>query len=856
MTEQPDNNRIKKLLKNFTKEKAVGMSGLALLCGATFFAFSGDPNAAILAGIGSNVLASKLQEHFEKVRSLPTTDETEKLAAFAKGLTQDIGRNQDLRQAVDKFLDGYGVVDIVAALQREDPLVHGWLLTQTLTEIRAYRPDFDRIHTDIAQIITQLALLVTNKDEDEATLQPYLKMVARRSERLPLAPLDPGGGERVDISLGDVFVSLKVQESLIHEEIEKAGIIWIGVANAAIAHLHKFEQMILLGDAGSGKSTLLRHLSYCLVNAVLKPEQGWLMKLRWQKGYANRSKAESLADFSQKLFSDDGDERPEPITLHWQAPAFVPVLVELREFARTSFDPHSPHALWQYIEQSLKNDEMAEAVPTLKKKAQCGELIFLFDGVDEVANEKRADVWQAITALHNGPYGGNRWIATCRILSFDPKEAPASVPVQTIQSFDQDQIDLFIQKWTEALKERGELTTDEAKTFLKSLHQATRTRLAELAPNPMLLTIIVLVQKYHGTLPKERAKLYDACVETMMLRWQQHKEKAEGKEVPSILTQLGISKEDFERLLWELAWQAHSKNPEAKGTADIAEAEILHVARQPKFFNNDLERIGKFINYTKDRAHLLSFKGSLDEPIYTFPHRTFQEYLAAKSLLVNRRLHRIIADLAAVGSPWREVLNLATGILVFNENKREAAIGLIETVLPETTPVELADWHQIWLAGEMALEVGRNWMELDEVGQELLPQLREQLAALLTMGALTPQQRAEAGKALAQLGDPREEVHCRVPQMEDVPAGPFLMGSDKQKDKDAHNDEMDQHEVTLPAYRIGKYLVTNAQFAHFVAAGGYDNDAFWTKEGWANKEKEGWAEPRYLHDSDYNQENQ
>jgi formylglycine-generating enzyme required for sulfatase activity/energy-coupling factor transporter ATP-binding protein EcfA2 len=856
VTERPDSNHIQKLLKNFPKEKFVGMSGLALLCGATVFALSGDPNTALLGSVGSNVLAAKLQQHFEKVQDLPTADENERLTQFAQSLAQDIQRSGKLRKEVGDFLQTHRTIEIAAAIVKENP-VQGWLLTETYSEVLNNSADLQSILAMLTEMMAQMASWSGNKDNDDKALLPYLKMVARRSERLPLAPLDPGGGERVDISLGDVFVSLKVQESLVYEEIKKAGKNWIGVANAAIAHLHKFDQIILLGDAGSGKSTLLRHLSYCLVNASLKPEQGWLMKLKWQKGYANRSKAENLADFSRKLLSDDdNEERPEPIALHWQAPAYVPVLVELREFARTAFDPHSSHALWHYVEQSLINDDLAETVPALKKKAQCGELIFLFDGVDEVANEKRVDVWQAIAALHSGPYGDNRWIATCRILSFVQKEAPVSVPVQTIQPFDQDQIDQFIQKWTEALKERGELTTDEARTFLKSLREATRTRLAELAPNPMLLTIIVLVQKYHGTLPKERAKLYEACVETMMLRWQQHKEKAEGKEVPSILTQLGISKEDFERLLWELAWRAHSKNPAAKGTADIAEAEILRVARQPKFFNNDLEKIGKFINYTKDRAHLLSFKGGVDEPIYTFPHRTFQEYLAANSLLVNRRLHRMIAELAAVGSPWREVLNLATGILVFNENKREAAIGLVEAVLPEATPTELAGWHQVWLAGEMALEVSRNWLELDEVGQELLPLLRTQLAALLQAGALTPQQRAEAGKALALLGDPREAVHSRVPQMVDVPAGAFLMGSDKQKDKDTRDTETPQHEVILPAYRIGKYLVTNAQFAHFVTADGYDNKNYWTKAGWERKENEGWTEPRYLDDASRNQENQ
>lgn len=44
-----------------------------------------------------------------------------------------------------------------------------------------------------------------------------------------------------------------------------------------------------------------------------------------------------------------------------------------------------------------------------------------------------------------------------------------------------------------------------------------------------------------------------------------------------------------------------------------------------------------------------------------------------------------------------------------------------------------------------------------------------------------------------------------------IPAGPFLMGSDSRLD-----DEGPQHTVTLPAYRIDRYEVTNLQYRHFI----------------------------------------
>jgi eukaryotic-like serine/threonine-protein kinase len=51
-----------------------------------------------------------------------------------------------------------------------------------------------------------------------------------------------------------------------------------------------------------------------------------------------------------------------------------------------------------------------------------------------------------------------------------------------------------------------------------------------------------------------------------------------------------------------------------------------------------------------------------------------------------------------------------------------------------------------------------------------------------------------------------------------VPAGEFLMGSDKATDPQAFSVDMPQHKVNLPEYWIGKTEVTNSQYAVFVAA--------------------------------------
>jgi formylglycine-generating enzyme required for sulfatase activity len=67
------------------------------------------------------------------------------------------------------------------------------------------------------------------------------------------------------------------------------------------------------------------------------------------------------------------------------------------------------------------------------------------------------------------------------------------------------------------------------------------------------------------------------------------------------------------------------------------------------------------------------------------------------------------------------------------------------------------------------------------------------------------------------------------PELVDVPATRFLMGSSHQEvvDGQAEDNETPQHWLDLPAYRIGRYPVTNAQYAAFVQAAGHPAPTNW-----------------------------
>src|SRR5262249_12385243 len=111
--------------------------------------------------------------------------------------------------------------------------------------------------------------------------------------------------------------------------------------------------------------------------------------------------------------------------------------------------------------------------------------------------------------------------------------------------------------------------------------------------------------------------------------------------------------------------------------------------------------------------------------------------------------------------------------------------------------------------------------------QPKVERIRTWLVRTLQHGVLPARERAQAGDVLAQCGDPRFRVDAWYLPDEpllgfvEIPAGPFLMGSDAQRDQLASADELPQHEVVLPTYYIARYPVTMAQFRAFVEASGY-----------------------------------
>jgi immune inhibitor A len=89
-----------------------------------------------------------------------------------------------------------------------------------------------------------------------------------------------------------------------------------------------------------------------------------------------------------------------------------------------------------------------------------------------------------------------------------------------------------------------------------------------------------------------------------------------------------------------------------------------------------------------------------------------------------------------------------------------------------------------------------------------------------------------------------------------VAAGDFWMGSDPESDP-YYDPACDYNEETPPHWNrtgdfyIGRYEITCAQFAEFMADGGYTTQSYWAGGGWDWKNSNGITQPNYWNDGEH-----
>ncbi len=232
-------------------------------------------------------------------------------------------------------------------------------------------------------------------------------------------------------------------------------------------------------------------------------------------------------------------------------------------------------------------------------------------------------------------------------------------------------------------------------------------RVAELAQRPLLLTLFARLQTDEGgNLPERREELHDAAVELLLNVWERMKPSLQpGAEPgPSLTEWLAASREAIRKELDRLAFEAHRDQQDLQGSADIRQADLI--AALLRASANPDARAGQLQICLRDRAGILVEHGV---EMVQFPHRTFQEYLAACHLANDDYPDKLAALLRADPQRWREVTLLAAAHAA-RGNAEHPTWLLAEELCPRTLDegAASADAWGALLAGQVVAAAGQH----------------------------------------------------------------------------------------------------------------------------------------------------
>ncbi|NEO11737.1 MULTISPECIES: HEAT repeat domain-containing protein [unclassified Moorena] len=401
---------------------------------------------------------------------------------------------------------------------------------------------------------------------------------------------------------------------------------------------------------------------------------------------------------------------------------WLPILIRMRDLAR-----HPDQSLIDYARGFAEKRIAVNTLPVgfFEHWLSDGRALILLDGLDEVAEDaKRYDV---VSRINNflGQFDRNRAIITSRPAGYRRDFfRTEDFPHYQIQPFDDQKISAFIDNWYNSRFQDQSEAQRRKQSLRKVLEDNDRINL--LAQNPLLLTIIALIHRYQAALPKERYKLYDKAVETLLTSWDANKELSSDKW----LTYLGL--DDLRRLMEWLAYWIHTQgNVEDNDSGTLIDRDELidQLSQQIKTLKHvqlyqAKEEAKRFVELIRERTGLLNEQG---QDCYGFVHKTFQEYLCAQEInyqadnegdfeIVLNHIGEHLHD-----SHWREVL-----LLLIAQQKPKKAAKAIKAVLTNNSNYEQWLHRDLLFAGKCLAEDPKNLRGTDSgLVQQILERLVE-----------------------------------------------------------------------------------------------------------------------------------
>lgn len=599
----------------------------------------------------------------------------------------------------------------------------------------------------------------------------------------------------------------------------------------ALAEL-KTKHLVIRGGVGAGKTSFINYLTHCLIQS----HQGQVIN-DLPKQLIRRPVVRLLL---RKVGLNLDESSPVNSGFMWQA-----IQQEISELIHSGTDhltELSEHEVKSFItvySQRLKQDG-----------------IILLDGLDEVSESqgKRAQLRQAIeNFVQVAPNA--LVIVTGRPYAYERQEQKlAHFQQADLSPMTAEQIRAFVSHWYRVARQPNGWTEQQAEKRAKQLSDEifSRPYLPEMAKNAMLLTLFIGLDYADIRLPSSRAKLYEEAVELLLQRWHQnlkdYRDNLDPAEQEGLLV-LERSRDELLKALKTLAYKTYLDLTPALGekvdtiALDFDHEVIIGHLYKPFGQSCDHDHLLYFLQY---RSAILI--AGYQEESFQFAHKSFHEYLAASHLMSLPSWKQKIEDLLRQNQDWwREVFLLL--VKKYADLEEGEAIQLLQHLLRHystqtTSPIE----HRlVLLVATSALELKLpDKLDEDIAYQQLYLALQNSLISIMQANILELPERAEAGRLLGQLGDPRSGITIKKQNSEPlyrerqgkrhtlpdidwvkIPAGSFLMGT---QGDEGYKNEKPAHTVDLPEFHISRSPITNAQYRCFLEAGLYEDQTFWQEK--------------------------
>jgi NACHT domain len=296
----------------------------------------------------------------------------------------------------------------------------------------------------------------------------------------------------------------------------------------------------------------------------------------------------------------------------------VPFLVTLRDYAAT--DPPS-RSVVGYIEHVLETFYQCPAPAGLADLLLLtGRAVVIFDGLDELLDtSRRADVTTRVERFC-AEYPLAPVLITSRVVGYEQARLDdRDFACYRLGGFGDDEVAEYVRKW---FAQDADARPEDARAFL-----AESAGVRDLRSNPLLLSLMCILYRGAGSLPRDRAGLYEQCADLLFRRWDArrriHMELRAGHLV--------------EPALRHLAWWLFTgdNNQPAVTERDLVAATAAFLYERGFESEDDARAAAReFVEFCRGRMWVFSDAGTTasGERLYAFTHRTFGEYFAAAQL--------------------------------------------------------------------------------------------------------------------------------------------------------------------------------------------------------------------------------